>query len=316
MAAGYARYTNAVAARGRAEFDVPLFVNAWLELPSDYDLSETEEPPTVALAGGRVAGVYPSGGPVRSVVPIWRAVAPAIDVCAPDIYAADFDGVAGGYRRLTGTLLIPEMQRGAKGVAHMFLAVGEHQAALVSPFGADSFPDDIEAAPLRDGYRLLRGVADILASTPNARTRGFMLTEEQWSAAATFDDLRLTITATDPLGLSTPVYPAYAVLIETAPGRIVVAARGCAIIADSWGDGGVGIRSATELDLVDGQWRVRRMLNGDETGSGKAVRFPHLTPSESISPIPTWSEATGIVAIEYYPTQTIHPDKPRSNDIS
>ncbi|MGA0567372.1 DUF5597 domain-containing protein [Rathayibacter sp. KR2-224] len=303
MAAAYAEYVNAVALKGREAFDVPMFVNAWLELPTDYDLSMVDEPPAVALAGGRIAGVYPSGGPVRSVVPIWRAAAPAIDLCAPDIYAADFDTIAADYRELAGGLLIPEMQRGAKGVAHMFRAVGEHDAMLVSPFGADSVLSHDESAQLRDGYHLLAAVAHILKQRPNAETRGFMLTKEQTTATVTLGDLQLTVTTADPLGLATPIYPAYAVIVHEAPGRIFVVARGCSISANCWGDHGVGIRSAIELDHVNGTWQVVRVLNGDESGSGRAVRFPHLAPTDSISPIPSWSEATGIVSIEYYQTE-------------
>ena len=69
MAWNYSRYIGYVAAQGKKEYPLPMYVNAWLVDPGDHG-----------------PGDYPSGGPEPLVHDIWRAGAPAIDILAPDIY--------------------------------------------------------------------------------------------------------------------------------------------------------------------------------------------------------------------------------------
>ena len=68
-----ARYVGQVAAAGKAEYPLPLYVNAALRDP---------------LTPGP-ANTYESGGPTDNVLWIWKAAAPAIDLLAPDIYQND-----------------------------------------------------------------------------------------------------------------------------------------------------------------------------------------------------------------------------------
>jgi hypothetical protein len=64
-----ARFIGQVAAAGKAEYPLPLYVNAALRDP-------LSQPP---------AGTYESGGPTDNVLDIWKAAAPAVDLLAPDI---------------------------------------------------------------------------------------------------------------------------------------------------------------------------------------------------------------------------------------
>src|ERR1019366_3312932 len=61
MAWNYARYVNKVAAAGKAEYNIPMYVNAWLQ-QRDHAWP----------------GTYPSGGPLPQVINVWQAGAPAI----------------------------------------------------------------------------------------------------------------------------------------------------------------------------------------------------------------------------------------------
>jgi hypothetical protein len=65
-----AHYIGQVAAAGKAEYPLPMYVNAALRDP---------------LTNPR-AGTYESGGATDNVFDIWKAAAPAIDILAPDIY--------------------------------------------------------------------------------------------------------------------------------------------------------------------------------------------------------------------------------------
>ncbi|MEJ2701974.1 MAG: beta-galactosidase, partial [Sedimentisphaerales bacterium] len=71
----YAKYIGGVVKAGKAEYPLPMSVNAWLRAPEGKP------------------GDYPSGGPVAHVMDIWRAAAPDIDLYAPDIYLPDFKGI-------------------------------------------------------------------------------------------------------------------------------------------------------------------------------------------------------------------------------
>ena len=64
----FARYVNQVTAAGKAEYPLPMFVNAALIRP------------------GYQPGQYPSAGPLPHLMDVWRAGAPTIDFLAPDIY--------------------------------------------------------------------------------------------------------------------------------------------------------------------------------------------------------------------------------------
>ena len=68
-----AHYIGQVAAAGKAEYPLPLYVNVALRDP---------------LTNPR-AGTYESGGATDNVLDIWKAAAPAVDILCPDIYQND-----------------------------------------------------------------------------------------------------------------------------------------------------------------------------------------------------------------------------------
>jgi len=89
-----ARYVNEIAAAGKAEFAIPVYINVWLSYPP-AELPERRIP---------IPGIqYPSGGAVQKFVGLWRALAPAIDMIGPDIYASDFRLRARSHARLRQT---------------------------------------------------------------------------------------------------------------------------------------------------------------------------------------------------------------------
>jgi len=72
MAWNYARYIGQVAASGKSEYPLPMFVNAQLPAPLER------------------AGEYPSGGPHPVNLEIYRAAAPALDFFSPRYLLAEF----------------------------------------------------------------------------------------------------------------------------------------------------------------------------------------------------------------------------------
>ena len=90
MAWNYGRYVQYVAAAGKAEYPIPMYVNTWLAGP---DASP---------------GQYPSGGPLPEVMDLWKAAGTAIDIYSPDIYAPNFAEWCDRYNRAGNPLFIPE----------------------------------------------------------------------------------------------------------------------------------------------------------------------------------------------------------------
>jgi hypothetical protein len=299
MAWGYATYVDAVARAGAEVNPLPLFGNVWLdsEVELPFDLAEVG----LAVAGGMQPGIYPSGGPVARVAPLWAALAPALSFVGPDVYFGDFEEIFRTYRAVFGHLFLPEMRANAVGVSHMFRAIGEHRAIGASPFGVDAIePGSADEAVLKDGYRLLRAVADILRRTPEATVRGFMLDEATPRSSMEFGSHRAVADTRDPYGFQVPAYPAYGIVIEESPGEILVVGRGFALTFEANGPRKVGILSVTEWDF-DREWTAMRELNGDQTGSGSHARLPALgKAARSFFPIPPFEESTAILRVRTY----------------
>ena len=125
-----AHYLNEIATAGKAEFDIPLYMNVWLSYPP-AELPERRLP---------VPGIqYPSGGAVQRWVGLWRVLAPSLQAIAPDIYGDDAGFVRdllAAYHRPDNPLLVPEIAKTDNFARYDFLALGEG-ALGIAPFGID-----------------------------------------------------------------------------------------------------------------------------------------------------------------------------------
>lgn len=155
-----ARYVDTVAAAGKAEFDLPLSVNAWGD---------------TGLWG--VAGLdYPSGGPVGTTgaLDVWRAATSSIDLICPDVYAADLDT----YRDYLDTygspedgwpLFVPESANGNPNPAFMVHAVAGHGSLGHHVFAVEDLVD-LDGAVRPAGEPFVRSFAMLLAVEPLLHT--------------------------------------------------------------------------------------------------------------------------------------------------
>jgi len=125
-----AKYINEIAAAGKKEFDIPCYINVWLDYPP-AELPERQiDTPGIA---------YPSGGAVQKFVGLWRTLAPSIDMIGPDIYADDsgfYRDVIAAYHRSDNPLWIPETGRDDGFGKFFYYALG-NGAIGFSPFGID-----------------------------------------------------------------------------------------------------------------------------------------------------------------------------------
>ena len=267
MAYHYATAVERIAAAGKAEYPLPLYVNAWLE---QYPWTP---------------GTYPSGGPIAKVMGQWKALAPSIDLFAPDIYLPDFEAVCREYVQQRNPLFIPEARPCIDSASNVFAAFGEHGALGFSPFAIESVgkgspqpiaPDlaqlnimteafDVYRSGeyLAESYALLESIEPLLLRyrlTP--ALRGFTQNGRQ-------EGVLLPFTGCDWLiqYAQRPESPkGGGLILQLDEGEFLLAGLNFkAVPQPKTGDPDfVDVLSITEGRYKNGQWIPGRRLNGDE----------------------------------------------------
>ena len=260
MAWHYARYVDHVAAAGKAEYDIPMFVNAWLNRPQ-------QQP-----------GDWPSGGPLPHSFDLWLAGCPHIDLLSPDIYLDNFQEWCQQYTRRGNLLFIPEMRRTEECAQNFFYALGQHEALGTSPFAIDSIENPAESA-LSKSYSVLRQIAPLVLAHQGQDTMiGFHLDEEHSSIIRELGDYELEITLDQGFGMRGKY--GYGLIISSGPHAFTGAGYGFQVSfrPKTSGPALVGIAAVDEGEFSQGKWIVMRRLNGDETNQGQRWRFSFLRP--------------------------------------
>jgi hypothetical protein len=125
-----AKYINEIVAAGKHEFDIPCYINVWIDYPAAQLAQRQIDQPGIG---------YPSGGAVQKFVGLWRKLAPSVDMIGPDIYADDsqfYKDTISAYLRPDNALWIPETGRSDSFAKFFFYALGEGAVGF-SPFGVD-----------------------------------------------------------------------------------------------------------------------------------------------------------------------------------
>ncbi len=257
MAWNYARYVGKVASKGKNEYPLPMYVNAWLKQP------ETSWP-----------GRYPSGGPLPEVIDIWRAAAPSIDFISPDIYIDEFSWVCKEFTRSSNPLFIPETRGGAVGAARALYTFGEFNAGCFAPFGIDE-QRFMKNDPLDDTYSIIKNMAPVILENQGKGTmRGFIVDSITPETELEMGDYRIKAT----LAVNGKPHIAGGIIITAGANEFYVAGKGLDIFF-SPRDNSMrnGIDAADEGIFKDGSWIPERRLNGDETHAstydGTGIRF-------------------------------------------
>lgn len=268
MAYTYAKAAEEIAAAGKAIWPLPMYVNAW----------QDQHPAR--------PGIYPSGGPIAKMIPLWRRCAPSIDLCAPDVYAADFAGVCERYLADENPLFIPETVRTPMAASNVFYVFGALNGLGYAPFGIeDILKQKAPETPayLAESYRLLQGLeAPLLAARGTPRLQAFIRrspNEAGCILSLSGCDLQLDYL---PGGGDRP--SSGGLVLEEENGFWLV---GCnlryALLPKVGSDSRIGLPRVEEGLFVDGEWRRGRILNGDEVhgrtiGDVPACRYIGLNP--------------------------------------
>ena len=281
MAWHYARFVNKVIEEGKAEYNIPMFVNAWLQQPN--------------MAW---PGTYPSGGPLPQVHDVWRAGSPAADLLAPDLYLQYFDEVCERFTRNGNPLFIPET---SANTGNVLAAFGKYGAIGFSPFGIErSVGPDTELAA---AYRVVAQLAPAIAAQQGKDTiTAVRMNQGDAPLKIKLGNYTLDLTyvgrgrvpiAPEPTAAGQPRPPgaplappqgqpapqgavqAAAILMAAGPDEYYLGAVGGGMRINftpaTPGPPIAGLGDVQEGKFVDGKWRVVRQLGGDDTGQGEIL---------------------------------------------
>ena len=243
-----ASYIGEVIRAGKAEYNIPMYVNA-----------------AIGRQNGKM-GTYPSGSPLPFVMDVWRAAAPQLDMLSPDIYFGIFTDFCRAYTQSGNPLFIPETRGGEFGAANALIAIGNYNAIGFSPFGIDGRFEDT-AAGIPSVYKALQQLSPILLKSESLRQMiAVSLDTSKKNSTLTLGsyqvDCNLQGWPSSP-GSSTL---GYAIIIETGKDEFFVAGKNISLqfsLKDNK-DKITGIEWAEEGKFNKEVWVPGRRLNGDE----------------------------------------------------
>lgn len=273
-----ARYINEIAAAGKREYGLPLYVNVWLRERKNF------------LVPGEN---YPSGGATANMLDVWKAAAPAVDVIAPDIYVMDQAGyqeVCASYGRPDNALLIPETGGYGAFARYMFYALADYDALGFAPFGIDrmasatvpeGWPGEGSSLaelvrPMIDNYRLLgpalpqiahwQGTGKLHSAVEEDQITERLLHYTSYDALAQFGRTQTSYGGTFAAG--TAKRTGRAMIAEIAPDEFMLLGFDASVRFQP--KRGSKLSHAQFLWVEEGhyengEWRADRRLNGDET---------------------------------------------------
>ena len=264
MAWYYARYVNKIVEAGKAEYPLPMYVNAALIRPNYKP------------------GQYPSAGPLPHIMDIWRAGGPLIDFFSPDIYFPNFAEWCMKYNRSGNPLFIPEAGRGAEGPVNAFYAFGQHDAIGFCPFSIESI-EDPESAPLARAYDILSQMSPLILEHQGKNTMaGVLLDKDNQKQKVVLGEYVLMVSHDYTWGWSAGAGqsgqwpPAGGIIISVGPDEYVIAGTGIIVTFEpSAPDEQIaGIAGIQEGKYVNGRWLPGRSMNGDQSHQGRHLRIP------------------------------------------
>jgi hypothetical protein len=263
MAWHYARYVNRILEVGKAEYPLPMFVNAALIRPNYKP------------------GQYPSAGPLPHIMDIWRAGGPLIDFLSPDIYFQTFAEWCQKYHRSGNPLFIPEAGRSGDSSANAFYAIGQHDAIGFCPFSIESI-NDTDNAPIGKAYDILTQLTPIIMENQGyGIMAGVLLDKDNQKHQVELGSYTLTVSHDYTWGWSggfgKSEWPRVGgIIVSTGPDDYIIAGTGIIVtFAPNAQDGSIaGIASIQEGEYEDGKWVPGRWMNGDQSHQGRHLRIP------------------------------------------
>ena len=251
MAWHFAKYIDKIAEAGKAEYDLPFFVNTWVSQP-----------------GKDKPGQYPSGGPIAKVLEIWRIASNHLSFFAPDIYTKDFRKVSSSFKKEWNPLMIPEAMWDNRSASQALYVFGEHNALGYSPFSCDNieFPH-----PIMDAYKFLDTFNEMLFNVNFIiSTAGFYQQEDNETFIIPINQLYINVQTVDIKDI-----PGGGFIAEVSKNEFIVAGWNAEVefSTNNLGCSNIEFLYLETGYIQNGDWVSGQRLNGDETYHGKTARL-------------------------------------------
>lgn len=249
MAWHYARYINTIASAGKAVYNIPMYVNAWIVQPND-----------------KKPGDYPSGGPQAHVHDIWRIAAPSIDILALDVYLPNFIEISDQYHHSWNPLFVPESFSGDKGAANAFYAIGNHSGIGYSPFGIDNVVENPSQTPIAKAYKVLGQLTpEITEAQAKNAIKAVCLNKEDSIQILSLGGYEITVTLRKHWSGKSLSESGYGLILHSGTDEFIIAGSDLSVVfvPDSPGPKMAGFASVYEGEYKNGVWIPGRLLNGD-----------------------------------------------------
>lgn len=247
------------------------YINVWLDYPPAQLAQRAVDLPGIA---------YPSGGAVQKVVGLWRQLAPAIDMIGPDIYSDDsqfYRATMDVYNRPDNPLWIPETGNGDAFAKFFFYAIGDGGIGF-SPFGVDQRqPGNGFLTAHAENYALIGPMdREIAQLESEGKVKTAVEEPGKTSEELDFGDWQATVAFGFPQadGRKAPGTKdahAAALVAQLGPDEFLVTGIDASVIFHLKGKQPwmrSQILTADEGAYDNGEWKSRRLLNGDETDRG------------------------------------------------
>lgn len=269
-----AHYIDQVAQAGKAEYPLPMYINAALRGPFNPG-----QP-----------GQYASGGPTDNMLDVYKAAAPNIDLLAPDIYMpeyASYTTVLERYARPDNALFVAETGNAPEYARYLFATLGHNGIGWV-PFGMDytpygnwplgvkrTTPETI--APFALAFaQVNQGMREFAKAASEGKLRGVSeepgVTEQhvrlndRWNATIAYGLPHFWFQGKVP-GNPEPI--GGALIAELGPDEFLVTGVHARVTIHPTAEGEALIYDRVEEGrYVDGEWIFQRNWNGDQTDYG------------------------------------------------
>ena len=280
----FASYIEEIAKAGRAVYDLPMYVNNALRDPIEPLAPRNNN--------------FSSGGPTYDVIDIYRAVAPHLDLVAPDFYMTESNEVTANidrFQRPDNPLLVPEMANSADMARYIYQILGRGSLG-VAPFGVDyadytNFPlgsqltDRRMSEPYARVFAVFRPMQRLWATWAlESRTHGVAEGEDRkpqtimlknWKATVSYrlwqlgDEGWLSTIKEQPPGTETP--NGGVAIAQIADNEFIVVGQHARVKFDTAGAnaGKPSMYGRVEEGYFDanGKWVMVRNWNGDQVDS-------------------------------------------------
>lgn len=263
MAWYYSKFTHSIIEAGKAMYPLPMFVNAALIRP-----------------GRKPGSGYPSAGPLPHLMDIWKAGGPSIDFLSPDFYFPNLKHWCDLYVRQHNPLFIPEHRFDNTVAAKAAFTIGHYEGIGFSPFSIEN-ANDPQNEPLGKMYQLIDQLTPLITEHHGqGRIEGVLLDKEHQESIFQLGNYEFTIRHSYTLGYEAnsgdDIWDmAGAVIVQTGENEFYIAGSGIVATFKNIDNPKliVGILKTEEGRFEDGQWKVIRHLNGDQTHQGRHIRI-------------------------------------------